>query len=182
MIKYDKFTLKNGLKFIVHHDNSSPIVAFNILYNVGAKDENPERTGFAHFFEHLMFGGSKNIPDYDSPLEKAGGENNAFTNNDITNYYLSLPKQNLETAFWLESDRMNDLAFSKKSLEVQRSVVIEEFKQSYLNQPYGDVWMLFRPLIYQKHPYQWPTIGKEVSHIENATMDDVKETIKVISE
>ncbi len=174
MIKYEKFQLKNGLKFIVHQDTSSPIVAFNVLYDVGAKDEDPNRTGFAHFFEHLMFGGSKNIPDYDSPLEKAGGENNAFTNNDITNYYLSIPKQNLETAFWLESDRMNDLAFSKKSLEVQRSVVIEEFKQSYLNQPYGDVWMLFRPLIYKEHPYQWPTIGKEVSHIEKAKMEDVK--------
>ena len=174
MISFEKFELDNGLRFIIHQDNSSPMLAFNVLYDVGAKDEQPDKTGFAHLFEHLMFGGSKNIPDYDIPLETAGGENNAFTNNDITNYYLTLPKQNMETAFWLESDRMLNLAFSKKSLEVQRGVVIEEFKQSYLNQPYGDVWLLLRPLIYKSHPYQWPTIGKEISHIENATMQDVK--------
>ena len=152
MIVFDKFILDNGLKVLVHKDESTPIVAVNILYNVGARDENPEKTGFAHLFEHLMFGGSKNIPDFDQPLENVGGENNAFTNNDITNYYLSIPKQNLETAFWLESDRMNELAFSEKSLEVQRNVVIEEFKQRYLNQPYGDVWLLLRPLAYTIHP------------------------------
>lgn len=175
MIKFDKYILDNGLKVIVHKDESTPLVAVNILYNVGARDENPEKTGFAHLFEHLMFGGSVNIPRYDKPLEKVGGENNAFTNNDITNYYLSLPKQNLETAFWLESDRMLSLAFSPKSLEVQKNVVVEEFKQSYLNQPYGDIWLLIKPLAYKVHPYQWPTIGKNIAHIENAVMKDVKD-------
>jgi predicted Zn-dependent peptidase len=174
MISFEKFTLDNGLKVIVHQDKSTPIVALNILYDVGARDEDPDKTGFAHLFEHLMFGGSVNIPKYDIPLENAGGENNAFTNNDITNYYLTIPRQNLELAFWLESDRMLDLVFSKKSLSVQRNVVIEEFKQSYLNQPYGDVWLLLRPLAYKVHPYQWSTIGKEISHIENATIEDVK--------
>ena len=174
MIKYDKFTLDNGLRVIVHQDQSTPIVAFNLVYNVGAKDESPEQTGFAHLFEHLMFGGSVNIPSYDEPLERVGGSNNAWTNNDITNYYETLPKENLETAFWLESDRMLSLAFTDKSLEVQRQVVIEEFKQNYLNQPYGDMSLLLRPLAYKKHPYQWSTIGKEISHIEGATMEDVK--------
>ena len=174
MIKFDKFTLDNGLKVIVHQDKTTPVVTMNILYNVGAKDEVPELTGFAHLFEHLMFGGSVNIPKYDEPLQKVGGENNAFTNNDITNYYLSIPKENLETAFWIESDRMLDLAFSEKSLEVQRNVVIEEFNQRYLNQPYGDLWLLLRPLVFKKHPYQWATIGKDISHIENAKMEDVK--------
>lgn len=174
MIAFEKFTLENGLKVLVHKDESTPITAVNILYNVGARDEHPDKTGFAHLFEHLMFGGSKNIPVFDEPLERVGGENNAFTNNDITNYYLTIPQQNLETAFWLESDRMNELAFSEKSLEVQRNVVVEEFKQRYLNQPYGDVWLMLRPLAYKKHPYQWSTIGKEISHIENAVMEDVK--------
>ena len=141
---------------------------------MGARDEDPDKTGFAHLFEHLMFGGSVNIPEYDSPLQLAGGDNNAFTNNDITNYYLTLPAQNLSTGFWLESDRMMSLAFSPKSLEVQRQVVIEEFKQRYLNQPYGDVSLLLRPLTYKVHPYQWSTIGKEISHIENASLEDVK--------
>ncbi len=174
MIKFDRFSLENGLRIIVHKDESTPIVAVNILYNVGSKDENPDKTGFAHLFEHLMFGGSINIPKYDTPLEKVGGENNAFTNNDITDFYLLIPEQNLETAFWLESDRMFQLAFSPKSLEVQKNVVIEEFKQSYLNQPYGDVWLLLKPLAYKKHPYRWPTIGKKISHIENTKMQDVK--------
>lgn len=174
MINFEDFTLDNGLKVIVHKDESTPIVAFNLLYDVGARDENEEQTGFAHLFEHLMFGGSANIPDFDTPLQRVGGNNNAFTSNDITNYYITLPKENLETAFWLESDRMLNLAFTDKSLEVQRSVVVEEFKQNYLNQPYGDVWLLLRPLAYQKHPYKWATIGKEVAHIENATMNDVK--------
>lgn len=174
MINFEKFTLENGLRVIVHHDNSTPIAAMNIIYDVGARDEDPDKTGFAHLFEHLMFGGSINIPKYDEPLEKAGGENNAFTSNDVTNYYLTVPKQNLETGFWLESDRMYQLAFSEKSLEVQRNVVTEEFRQSYLNQPYGDVWLLLRPLAYKVHPYQWPTIGKEISHIQNASMDDVR--------
>ncbi|MFN8165261.1 MAG: pitrilysin family protein [Bacteroidia bacterium] len=175
MIKYSTKTLSNGLKVIVHEDPTTPLVTVNILYKVGARDESPEKTGFAHLFEHLMFGGSINIPEYDSPLQLAGGDNNAFTNNDITNYYLTLPAENIETGFWLESDRMLSLAFSEKSLEVQRSVVIEEFKQRYLNQPYGDVWLLLRPLAYKVHPYQWATIGKEISHIENATLEDVKD-------
>lgn len=174
MISFEKFTLSNGLKVIIHQDISTPIVAFNLLYDIGARDENENQTGFAHLFEHLMFGGSINIPNFDEPLQKVGGENNAFTSNDITNYYITLPKENLETAFWLESDRMLSLAFTEKSLEVQRQVVVEEFKQNYLNQPYGDVWLLLRPLAYEKHPYKWATIGKEISHIENATMDDVK--------
>ena len=174
MINFEKFTLENGLKVIVHQDKSTPIVAFNLLYDVGARDENENQTGFAHLFEHLMFGGSVNIANFDEPLQKVGGTNNAFTSNDITNYYITLPKDNLETAFWLDSDRMLSLAFTDKSLEVQRSVVIEEFKQNYLNQPYGDVWLLLRPLAYTTHPYKWATIGKEISHIENATMEDVK--------
>jgi predicted Zn-dependent peptidase len=174
MINHTSKKLSNGLEVIVHEDHSTPLVTINILYKVGARDEDPNRTGFAHLFEHLMFGGSVNIPDYDSPLQFAGGDNNAFTNNDITNYYLTLPVQNIETGFWLESDRMLSLAFSEKSLDVQRNVVIEEFKQRYLNQPYGDVWLLLRPLAYKIHPYQWATIGKEVKHIEEAKIDDVK--------
>ena len=174
MIKFDKFTLDNGLRVLVHEDNSTPIVAVNIVYDVGARDEDPNKTGFAHLFEHLMFGGSKHIPDFDEPLQNAGGQNNAFTSNDLTNYYDTLPVQNIETAFWLESDRMNELAFTPESLEVQRKVVIEEFKQRYLNQPYGDVWLLMRPLAYKVHPYRWATIGKDISHIEQAKMDDVK--------
>jgi zinc protease len=174
MITVERFTLKNGLRVLFHKDETTPLAVVNILYNVGARDEDSSKTGFAHLFEHLMFGGSKNIESFDNPLQLAGGECNAFTNNDITNYYDILPVQNLETAFWLESDRMLELAFTPKSLEVQRSVVIEEFKQRYLNQPYGDVWLLLRPLIYKAHPYQWATIGKEIAHIEQATMDDVK--------
>jgi zinc protease len=174
MIEYKHFILENGLKVYVHEDHSTPMAAVNILYNVGARDEDESKTGFAHLFEHLMFGGSKNVASYDEPLQKVGGENNAFTSNDITNYYITLPAVNIETAFWLESDRMLSLSFDPKVLEVQRSVVIEEFKQRYLNQPYGDVWLHLRPLAYQVHPYKWPTIGKEVFHIENATMEDVK--------
>ena len=178
MISFEKFQLDNGLKVIIHQDKSTPIVAINLLYNVGARDEHPEKTGFAHLFEHLMFGGSVNIPNYDEALQLVGGENNAFTSNDITNYYLTLPKNNIETGFWLEADRMLSLAFTEKSLEVQRNVVIEEFKQRYLNQPYGDVWLLLRPLAYQLHPYRWNTIGKEIAHIEKASMEDVKAFFK----
>lgn len=174
MIEFERFRLDNGLRVLMHRDPHTPMAALNILYKVGARDEDPEKTGFAHLFEHLMFGGSVNIPNYDNPLQQAGGENNAFTNNDFTNYYLTLPKNNLETAFWLESDRMLSLAFSRKSLRVQKQVVTEEFKQNYLNQPYGDVYLLLKPLAYKTHPYQWNTIGKEISHIEKATMDDVK--------
>jgi zinc protease len=174
MIDFKFFTLDNGLKVFVHEDKSSPIAVLNILYNVGSRDEDENRTGFAHLFEHLMFGGSKNIPSYDEPLQRVGGENNAFTSTDLTNYYITLPSANLESAFWLESDRMLSLSFDPQVLEIQRSVVIEEFKQRYLNQPYGDVWLKLRPLAYKVHPYKWPTIGKEISHIENATMEDVK--------
>jgi zinc protease len=174
MIQFEKFKLKNGLTVIVHQDRSTPLACVNILYDVGARDEDESKTGFAHLFEHLMFGGSVNIPSFDEPLQLVGGENNAFTTNDITNYYCTVPSENIETVFWLESDRMLSLAFTDKSLEVQRNVVIEEFKQRYLNQPYGDVWLLLRPLAYKEHPYKWATIGKEISHIENATMEDVK--------
>jgi zinc protease len=175
MILFKEFELDNGLRVIVHEDPTVQIAVLNILYDVGSRDEHPDKTGFAHLFEHLMFGGSKNIPNYDEPLQRVGGENNAFTNTDITNYYLTLPASNIETAFWLESDRMLSLSFDPKVLEVQRKVVIEEFKQRYLNQPYGDVWLKLRPLAYQVHPYQWATIGKDISHIEQATMDDVRE-------
>ncbi|WP_321438706.1 pitrilysin family protein [uncultured Bacteroides sp.] len=175
MIEVNRYTLQNGLRLIHSEDLSTQMVAINVLYNVGAKDEDKDHTGFAHLFEHLMFGGSVNIPDYDAPVQLAGGENNAWTNNDITNYYLTLPKQNVETGLWLESDRMLSLDFNPKSLDVQRQVVIEEFKQRYLNQPYGDVSHLVRPLAFKEHPYQWPTIGKEISHIANATLEDVED-------
>lgn len=174
MIHFEEFTLDNGLRVIVHEDQTNPMAVLNVLYNVGSRDEEETHTGFAHLFEHLMFSGSVNIPSYDEPLQKVGGENNAFTSPDITNYYLTVPAQNIETGFWLESDRMLGLAFSENGLEVQRKVVIEEFKQNYLNQPYGDVWLKLRPLAYQQHPYKWATIGKEISHIENAVMDDVR--------
>lgn len=174
MIRYEYFTLDNGLRVYVHEDETTPMAVVNILYNVGSRDENRDCTGFAHLFEHLMFGGSQHIPVYDEPLQKVGGENNAFTSPDITNYYITLPAANLETAFWLESDRMIGLSFDPNVLDVQQKVVIEEFKQRYLNQPYGDVWLKLRPLAYQTHPYQWATIGKDISHIENATMDTVK--------
>lgn len=173
-MKINKHCFPNGLRLVHYEDTSTQMVALNIVYDVGARDEHPEHTGFAHLFEHLMFGGSAHIPDYDTPLQLAGGENNAWTNNDITNYYLTVPKPNVETAFWLESDRMLELAFSEQSLEVQRGVVMEEFKQRCLNQPYGDVGHLFRPLAFRVHPYRWPTIGKELSHIEQATLDEVK--------
>ncbi|WP_421918390.1 M16 family metallopeptidase [Marinifilum sp.] len=175
MIEFDKFTLANGLRVIVHRDETTPMAAINLLYDIGSRDEDPERTGIAHLFEHLMFGGSVNIPNYDEPLQMVGGDNNAWTSNDVTNYYLTVPKDNLETAFWLESDRMLSLAFSEKSLAVQQNVVIEEFKQRYFNQPYGDVWLHLRPLAYKEHPYQWPTIGKSIEQIEKVQLDEIKE-------
>jgi zinc protease len=174
MIQYEQFTLANGLRVFVHPDTTTPLAAVNILYNVGSRDEDPDRTGFAHLFEHLMFGGSQHIPSYDEPLQRVGGENNAFTSADITNYYITLPAANLETAFWLESDRMLSLSFDPQVLAVQQKVVIEEFNQRYLNQPYGDVWLRLRPLAYQTHPYRWATIGKDISHIADATLDDVR--------
>jgi zinc protease len=173
-IDYKKFTLSNGLRFIVHEDHSTPMAVLNVLYDVGARDENPGKTGFAHLFEHLMFGGSVNIKDFEAPLLMAGGENNAFTTNDLTNYYIQLPAENIETACWLDSDRMLSLAFSEKSLDVQRKVVCEEFKEHYINKPYGDVAFKLRELAYQTHPYRWMTIGQELSHIENAKLSDVK--------
>ncbi len=175
MIEHSRYVLPNGLTLLVSEDPNTSLVAMNLLYKVGARDEDPHRTGFAHLFEHLMFGGSRHIPDFDTPLQMAGGENNAFTNNDFTDYYITLPRENLETAFWLESDRMLEPAFSEEGLRVQKQVVIEEFKQRYLNQPYGDVWLLLRPLAYKVHPYRWPTIGMKVEHIEQATLEEVKD-------
>ena len=173
-LSYDTFSLPNGLKVLVHEDHSVPKVVVNILYHVGSKDEEAHKTGFAHLFEHLMFEGSKHIAHFDQALQRAGGESNAFTNSDITNYFVSLPSNQLETAFWLESDRMLELDFSEKKLDIQKSVVIEEFKQRYLNQPYGDAYLKLREAHFNKHPYKWMTIGKEISHIESATLDDVK--------
>lgn len=178
MIKYKKYLLDNGLKIIIHQDKSTPIVAVNLAFDVGARDENSQMTGLAHYFEHLMFSGSKNAPNYDIHVQNAGGQNNAFTTNDYTNYYITLPKNNLELALWLESDRMFQLNLDKKTLEVQRQVVIEEFKQRYLNQPYGNNLAQLRKLTYKDHPYRWATIGKEISHIEKVTLQDAKDFYK----
>ncbi len=174
MVQFERYTLSNGLRLLIHKDAATPMAVVNVLYDVGARDEHENQTGFAHLFEHLMFGGSINIPDYDEPLQLAGGENNAYTTNDLTNYYCQLPAENLETAFWLESDRMLSLAFSEKSLDVQRKVVCEEFKEHYLNKPYGDVWHKMREMAYKQHPYKWMTIGKELKHIEDAQLQNVK--------
>jgi zinc protease len=174
MIKYSRFSLENGLRVLVHEDKSTPLVAMNLLYNVGSRDENPEMTGLAHLFEHLMFGGSVNIPDYDTPLQLVGGENNAFTSDDITNYYLTIPAENIETGFWLESDRMLELDFSQKNLDTQKNVVIEEFNQRFINQPYGEALLKLKPLAYKIHPYRWPTIGMDITHIENTDLEQVK--------
>ncbi len=167
--------MDNGLRVIIHEDSGTPLVAFNVLYDVGSKDESPEKTGFAHLFEHLMFGGSANIPDFDTPIQNAGGENNAFTNCDVTNFYEVLPANNLEVAMWLESDRMYQLNFSQEVLNLQKKVVVEEFKETCLNEPYGDVWHHLSELAYKVHPYQWPTIGKSPQHVEQATLEDVKD-------
>lgn len=175
MIHFEQFSLDNGLRVIVHEDKSTPMAVVNVLYDVGARDENPDHTGFAHLFEHLMFGGSINIPSFDEPIQKAGGENNAYTTNDLTNYYCQLPAENVETAFWLESDRMLSLSFAPNSLEVQRKVVCEEFKEHYINKPYGDVWQLLREMTYKVHPYRWMTIGRELSHVERTTLEEVKQ-------
>lgn len=174
MINYKRFQLENGLRVLVHEDKSTPLVAMNLLYDVGSRDEDPSATGLAHLFEHLMFGGSKNIPDYDTPLQLVGGENNAFTNNDITNYYLTIPSENIETGFWLESDRMLELDFSQKNLDTQKNVVTEEFNQRYLNQPYGDAILKLRPLAFTVHPYRWPTIGMDIAHVRNADLEQIK--------
>lgn len=174
MIEFSKTTLDNGLRVILNRDISTPLTSVNVLYNVGSADENPEHTGIAHLFEHLMFEGSVNIPDFDKTLQTAGGDNNAFTNSDITNYYLTLPAQNLETALWMESDRMLHLDFSQKKLTTQKDVVTEEFRQTYLNQPYGDIGALLRELLYKVHPYQWPTIGKSIDHIQKTSLEDIR--------
>ena len=173
-IEFSKHTLQNGLRLIIHQDTTTPMAAVNVLYDVGSRDESPDKTGFAHLFEHLMFGGSINIPIFDEPIEMAGGKNNAFTNTDITNYYEVMPAQNIETALWLESDRMLSLAFNPESLETQRKVVSEEYKEHYINQPYGDVSHLMSELCFKVHPYRWPTIGASLKHIEDATLKDVK--------
>jgi len=174
VIEFVKFQLENGLRVIIHEDKSTPMVAVNLVYDVGSKNEEATKTGFAHLFEHLMFGGSINIPDFDDPIQMAGGENNAFTNADLTNFYEILPAENIETALWLESDRMLQLKFSKKSLQTQKKVVIEEFKETCLNEPYGDMWHHLSRLAYKEHPYQWPTIGKEMLHISEANLEQVK--------
>lgn len=173
MIEYNRFVLPNGLRVIHHQDPDSTVVVLNTLFNVGARDEESSRTGFAHLFEHLMFGGSKNVSSYDKSVERAGGSNNAFTNNEYTNYYITVPAENVETAFWLESDRMFLLDINDKSLEVQRGVVIEEFKQRCFSAPFGLLWHHVRSLVYKQSPYRWPTIGEDISHIENATLEDV---------
>jgi len=175
MINYKEKTLANGLKVIAHRDTSTPMAALNILYKVGARDEDHKMTGFAHLFEHLMFGGTPAIPEFDEVVQNMGGESNAFTTNDYTNYYITFPKDNMEVAFWLEADRMKGLAFTQKSLDTQKNVVIEEFKQRYLNQPYGDAWLKLRPVIYKVHPYRWATIGEKIEHIEMAQLQDVKD-------
>ena len=174
MINFSKHILDNGLRVIIHEDDSTPLVAVNVLYDVGSKDEKADKTGFAHLFEHLMFGGSVNVPDFDGPIQNAGGENNAFTNSDVTNYYDTMPAENLEIALWLESDRMLQLDFSKKSLKVQKKVVVEEFSETCLNQPYGDVWHHLSDMAYKVHPYQWPTIGKVPQHVKDAKLKHVK--------
>jgi zinc protease len=175
MINYQSYTLYNGLRVIVHKAPECAMAALNVMYNVGSRNESPEKTGFAHLFEHLMFGGSVNIKSYDNQLQNVGGTNNAYTTSDITNYYCIMPAYNIETAFWLESDRMLNLAFSQEVLDVQKKVVVEEFKERYLNKPYGDAWLKIRELAYKTHPYKWPTIGKDISHIEDATLNDVKD-------
>lgn len=178
MIDFFRFELENGLKVLVHEDDSTPMAAINILYDVGARDESPDKTGFAHLFEHLMFSGSENVTDFDDPIQRAGGENNAFTNNDLTNFYDILPAQNIETAFWLESDRMFALNVTQEALDVQRKVVVEEFKETCLNRPYGDIWHYLADLTFKKHPYKWPTIGKVIAHIEEAKIEDVQDFYK----
>jgi predicted Zn-dependent peptidase len=173
MLPYHQFFLNNGLEVIVHEDHSSKMAVFNLLYKVGSRNELPGKTGLAHFFEHLMFGSSKNVAVFDRELERVGGSCNAFTSPDITNYYITLPASNIETAFWLESDRMLQLTLSEKTIETQRKVVMEEYKQRYLNQPYGDIWHHMRDLAYLKHPYRWPTIGQDLKDIQDYNKDDV---------
>ena len=173
-LQFKRHILANGLRLIVHEDHSTPLASCNVVYNVGSRDENPEMTGMAHLFEHFMFTGSKHIPDYDAQLQSVGAFNNAYTTQDITHYYITLPAVNIEHALWLESDRMLELAFQQEKLDIQKHVVIEEFKENFLNRPYGDMWMLYNQFFFQKHTYQWLPIGKEISHIEKVSMDDMK--------
>ena len=175
MIDYQRFVLANGLRLIVHEDHSTPIAALSVQYAVGSRDERPERTGFAHLFEHLMFGGSAHAPDYDDPIQLAGGENNAFTNTDLTNFHVSIPAVNLDTALWLEADRMAYLTISARELDTQRKVVVEEFKETCLNEPYGDAWHHLSALAYRHHPYRWPTIGLEMRHVAEASLAEVRD-------
>ena len=174
MIKYQQKRLANGLTILVNRDSASKLAAVNILYCVGARNEAEDKTGFAHLFEHLMFRGTHRVPDFDVPVQMACGENNAFTNNDYTDFYITLPKENLSTALWLESDRMRNLNISEEACATEKQVVIEEFKQRYLNQPYGDELLLLRDLAYKRHPYRWATIGISPEHIERATLEDVR--------
>ena len=175
MVTFEKHTLSNGLCVIIHQDKNTPLSTVNLLYKVGSRDESPDKTGFAHLFEHLMFGGSKNAPSFDDPVQLAGGDSNAFTNSDITNFYSTLPAVNVDTVLWLEADRMQNLNINQKSLSVQQQVVTEEFKETCINQPYGMVWHMLSELCYQQHPYQWPTIGKKIEHIAEAKLEDVRE-------
>ena len=175
MITYDKHTLRNGLTVIANRDRSSRMAAVNLLYKVGARNEQPFRTGLAHLFEHLIFRGTHLVPDFDTPVQMACGENNAFTNNDYTDFYITLPVANIETALWLESDRMTGLNLSSEAIEIEKRVVIEEFRQRYLNQPYGDQNMLLRDMVYTTHPYRWATIGLTPDHIEQATEEEIRD-------
>lgn len=175
MLDWKKYILNNGLTVLTHEAWDTPLATVNVLYNVGARDEAPERTGFAHLFEHLMFGGTERVPDYDAVVSSLGGDNNAFTNNDITNYYITLPAGGLQTALDLEADRMGGLSLTPKALEVQQRVVREEYNQRYMNQPYGDMWLLLRSLCYEKSPYRWATIGADIRHVEEASLEDVRE-------
>lgn len=174
MIDYRKYILSNGLTVLTHEAWDTPLATVNVLYNVGARDEDPHRTGFAHLFEHLMFGGTERVPDFDAVVSSLGGDNNAFTNNDYTNYYITIPVEGLSTALMLEADRMASLALNAKALEVQQRVVTEEYNQRYMNQPYGDMWLNMRPLCYKRHPYRWATIGADIRHVSEATLEDVQ--------
>ena len=173
-LQFQRHILSNGLRLVVHEDPSTPLASCNIVYRVGSRDENPDMTGMAHLFEHFMFTGSKNIADFDAQLQSVGAINNAYTTQDITHYYITLPAVNIEHALWLESDRMMELAFQQEKLDIQKHVVIEEFKENFLNRPYGDMWLLYNQFYFQKHPYQWLPIGKEISHIEKVSMEDMK--------
>lgn len=174
-IPFTRHRLSNGLTLIIHQDTTTPLAACNIVYHVGSRDENPEQTGMAHLFEHFMFSGSVHIQNFDTELQKIGAVNNAYTSQDITHYYAILPANNLETLFWLESDRMLSLGFEQEQLDIQKHVVIEEFKENFLNRPFGNLWHHFYHQVYQQYPYRWLPIGEKIEHIESVTMSDVKD-------